>query len=41
MVRGTPADAGFAGKIGADGYGKDAAEAVKLVRDFMSANAGN
>ncbi|NVM26467.1 MAG: corrinoid protein [Desulfobacterales bacterium] len=37
MVGGAPVDATFAEKIGADGYGKDAAEAVKLVRDFVSA----
>lgn len=36
MVGGAPVDATFAEKIGADGYGKDAAEAVKLVRDFVS-----
>ena len=34
-------DAVFADKIGADGYGKDAAEAVKLVRGIMSASSGN
>jgi len=32
MVGGAPIDARFAEKIGADGYGKDAAEAVQLVR---------
>jgi 5-methyltetrahydrofolate--homocysteine methyltransferase len=41
MVGGAPLDAAFADKIGADGYGKDAAEAVKLARDFMSASSGN
>jgi len=34
-------DAALAQKSGADGYGKDAAEAVKLARDFMSASSGN
>jgi len=34
MVGGAPVDAKFAEKIGADGYGKDAAEAVELVRRF-------
>jgi 5-methyltetrahydrofolate--homocysteine methyltransferase len=37
MVGGAPVDAGFAEKIGADGYGENAAEAVKLARDFVSA----
>jgi methanogenic corrinoid protein MtbC1 len=41
MVGGAPLDAAFAQKIGADGYGKDAAEAVTLARGFMSANSGN
>jgi 5-methyltetrahydrofolate--homocysteine methyltransferase len=41
MVGGAPVDAAFADKIGADGYGKDAAEAVKLARGFISASAGN
>lgn len=40
MVGGAPLDAAFAQKIGADGYGKDAAEAVTLTRGFMSANSG-
>jgi 5-methyltetrahydrofolate--homocysteine methyltransferase len=35
MVGGAPVDAAFAEAIGADGYGKDAAEAVKLARDFL------
>jgi 5-methyltetrahydrofolate--homocysteine methyltransferase len=34
MVGGAPVDAAFAEKIGADGYGKDAAEAVALARSF-------
>ena len=34
MVGGAPVDAKFAEKIGADGYGKDAAEAVELARRF-------
>ena len=36
MVGGTPVDSAFAGKIGADGYGKDAAEAVQIARSFTS-----
>ncbi|MCK4819735.1 corrinoid protein [bacterium] len=32
MVGGAPVDSSFAEKIGADGYGKDAAEAVELAR---------
>ena len=38
IVGGAPLDAAFAEKIGADGYGKDAAEAVKLARSFFSEN---
>ena len=37
MVGGAPVDATFAEKIGADGYGKDAVEAVNLARRFVSA----
>ena len=37
MVGGAPVDSSFAEKIGADGYGKDAAEAVNLARRFVSA----
>jgi len=36
MVGGAPVDASFAERIGADGYGADATEAVKLARRFMS-----
>jgi 5-methyltetrahydrofolate--homocysteine methyltransferase len=36
MVGGAPVDAKFADKIGADGYGRDAAEAVQLARKFMA-----
>jgi 5-methyltetrahydrofolate--homocysteine methyltransferase len=36
MIGGAPLDRKFAEKIGADGYGKDAAEAVQLARTFMS-----
>jgi len=36
MVGGAPIDRTFAEKIGADGYGKDAAEAVRLARTLMS-----
>ncbi len=37
MVGGAPIDAKFAEKIGADGYGKDAAEAVQVARRFVAA----
>jgi 5-methyltetrahydrofolate--homocysteine methyltransferase len=37
MVGGAPVDARFAEKIGADGYGKDAPEAVQLARRFVAA----
>jgi 5-methyltetrahydrofolate--homocysteine methyltransferase len=36
MVGGAPVDAAFAEKIGADGCGKDAAQAVALARSFVS-----
>jgi 5-methyltetrahydrofolate--homocysteine methyltransferase len=35
MVGGAAVDAAFAAKIGADGYGKDAAEAMALARRFV------
>jgi 5-methyltetrahydrofolate--homocysteine methyltransferase len=35
LVGGAPLDAAFAKKIGADGYGKDAAEAVRLARAII------
>jgi 5-methyltetrahydrofolate--homocysteine methyltransferase len=35
MVGGAPVDATFAEKIGADGYGKDAAQAMALARSFV------
>jgi 5-methyltetrahydrofolate--homocysteine methyltransferase len=35
MVGGAPVDAAFAEKIGADGYGKDAAQAMVLARSFV------
>jgi 5-methyltetrahydrofolate--homocysteine methyltransferase len=35
MVGGAPIDAAFAEKIGSDGYGKDATEAVQLARSFV------
>jgi 5-methyltetrahydrofolate--homocysteine methyltransferase len=38
MVGGAPVDAAFAEKIGADGYGKDAAEAVQIAKGFLSSN---
>jgi len=34
-VGGAPVSASFAEKIGADGYGADAAEAVKLARRLI------
>jgi 5-methyltetrahydrofolate--homocysteine methyltransferase len=39
MVGGAPLDRAFAEKIGADGYGANAAEAVQLARRFTSAKA--
>jgi 5-methyltetrahydrofolate--homocysteine methyltransferase len=36
MVGGAPIDAAFAKKIGSDGYGKDAAEAVHVARSLVS-----
>jgi 5-methyltetrahydrofolate--homocysteine methyltransferase len=38
MVGGAPVDRNFAEKIGADGYGADAADAVELVRGLVSAH---
>jgi 5-methyltetrahydrofolate--homocysteine methyltransferase len=35
MVGGAPVDRSFAEKIGADGYGKDASEAVQLARSLV------
>jgi len=35
MVGGAPVDAAFAEKIGADGYGKDAVQAVALAHSFV------
>jgi len=35
MVGGAPVNADFAEKIGADAHGKDAAEAVNIVRSFI------
>lgn len=35
IVGGAPVDAAFAEKIGADGYGKDAAQAMVLARSFV------
>ena len=35
MIGGAPVDAEFAEKIGADAYGKDAAEAVNIVKGFI------
>jgi methanogenic corrinoid protein MtbC1 len=37
LVGGAPVDRAFADKIGADGYGSNAAEAVELSRRFASA----
>ncbi len=39
MVGGAPVDRTFAEKIGADGYGANAADAVALARRFMSSKA--
>lgn len=36
MIGGAPVDAEFAEKIGADAYGKDAAEAVAIARSFIN-----
>jgi 5-methyltetrahydrofolate--homocysteine methyltransferase len=36
MVGGAPVDAAFSEKIGADGYGKDAVQALALARSFVS-----
>jgi 5-methyltetrahydrofolate--homocysteine methyltransferase len=36
MLGGAPLSAEFAEKIGADAYGKDAAEAVTIARSFIS-----
>jgi 5-methyltetrahydrofolate--homocysteine methyltransferase len=38
MVGGAPVDASFAEKIGADGYGQDAAQAVKLAKNMAGLN---
>ncbi|MFZ2447418.1 MAG: corrinoid protein [Syntrophobacteraceae bacterium] len=38
MVGGAPLDAKFAEKIGADGYGKDAADAVQLAKQLIGIN---
>jgi methanogenic corrinoid protein MtbC1 len=35
MVGGAPVDAAFADRIGADGYGKDAVQAVALAQSFV------
>jgi len=35
MIGGAPITKGFADEIGADGYGKDATEAVDLAKDFL------
>jgi 5-methyltetrahydrofolate--homocysteine methyltransferase len=39
MVGGAPLNTAFAEKIGADGYGKNATEAVELARHFMAERA--
>jgi methanogenic corrinoid protein MtbC1 len=36
IVGGAPIDQGFADKIGADGFGADAVEAVQLVREIVA-----
>ena len=38
MVGGAPVDVKFAKKIGADGYGRDAGEAVQLAKTFLHLN---
>ncbi|MEM5786850.1 MAG: corrinoid protein [Syntrophobacteraceae bacterium] len=38
MVGGAPVDSWFAEKIGADGFGKDAAEAVQLAKKLVGVN---
>ena len=38
MIGGAPVDAKFAEKIGADGYGRDAGEAVQLARRLVAQN---
>ena len=38
MVGGAPVDSEFADKIGADGYAKDAGEAVQLAKEFLHLN---
>lgn len=38
MVGGAPVDSKFAQKIGADGYGEDAADAVQLAKKLIGAN---
>jgi 5-methyltetrahydrofolate--homocysteine methyltransferase len=40
MVGGAPVTEGFAQEIGADGYGKDAAEAVDIAREFIGQEVG-
>ncbi len=39
IIGGAPIDQGFADKIGADGFGADAVEAVQLARDLIAAKA--
>jgi len=39
IIGGAPIDQGFADKIGADGFGTDAVEAVQLARDLIAAKA--
>lgn len=36
MIGGAPVDAAFSDKIGADGYGRDAAEAVQVARQLIT-----
>jgi 5-methyltetrahydrofolate--homocysteine methyltransferase len=36
MIGGAPVDAAFSDKIGADGYGRDAAEAVQIARQLVT-----
>jgi 5-methyltetrahydrofolate--homocysteine methyltransferase len=41
MIGGAPVNARFAREIGADGYGRDAAEAVEVAKDLAGEAAGN
>jgi methanogenic corrinoid protein MtbC1 len=36
MIGGAPVDTAYSDKIGADAYGKDAAQAVEIARELMN-----